>query len=199
MFWQKQLRRERVDLASHFHSIHSHISHSEHNSSFHLVTCNQQMYPGKLATHLQTRNLLVSALLLGNHCLSWSWLTESPCLPAFSWLPCCKVPSTHKMPCIFWKPFHECFFLQGKHSQDMSSKACMVPPVPVCNLSVNKWTSASTIRPLPTPQSCRHQSWAWGRSTAVPGEGGREGGTTGPQTLTVQLFSPKTRSDLTQS
>lgn len=51
-----------------------------------------------------------SCPLAGHHCLPWSWLPESPCFPAFSWPPFWRAPHTYKMPCIFWKPFHECFF-----------------------------------------------------------------------------------------
>lgn len=112
---------------------------TQHTILLSTMTCNRQMHPVTLATLLKNGHLWSHVFLLssaGHHCLPWSWLPESPCFLAFSWPPFWRAPCTYKMPCIFWKPFYECFFfLWGKHFQDIAFEACLVTPVPMCNLS----------------------------------------------------------------
>lgn len=168
-------------MASQFHSVHSHIAHSEHNiSSPRPVTCNQQMYPGKLATHLQTRHLLVTcvpALLLGTTTSHGADLLSLRVhLPSPNLLSA-EHPVLTRCPVFSGNPFMSTFFLREKHSQDMAFEVCVVIPIPMYNLS----TSAPTTRPLSTSLPCGQQSWVWERGTAVSGEAGREGGRRLPQ------------------
>lgn len=128
--------------------------------------------------------------------------TDSPSLHVFLPSPDLlseELPVLTRCPVFSGNPFMSVFFfLWGKHSQDIAFEACLVTPVPVCNLSPVRQSidvcshNRTPFHPLVLQTSVlglrKEHSCIWWQGCVYVVD---KKNTTGPQILIVQFFSHK--------